>query len=46
MPVIFSLDKEKELIEKGNAVDNYEIDEKKKNDVHLFINIFKEVQDY
>jgi vacuole morphology and inheritance protein 14 len=46
VPVIFSLDKEKELIEKGNAVDNYEIDEKKKNDVHLFINIFKEVQDY
>ena len=46
VPVIFSLDKEKELIEKGNAVDNYDLDEKKKNDVSLFINIFKEVQDY
>jgi vacuole morphology and inheritance protein 14 len=29
VPIIFSLDKEKELIEKGNAVDNYDLDEKK-----------------
>lgn len=46
VPIIFSLDKEKELIEKGNAVDNYDLDEKKMNDVNFFINIFKQAQDY